>query len=357
MANGPIFPVTPQQVVQVIPPASASWCTKLLALPMRLAFLALDATKFMVNADGTVTDEFKLWMGLEVGAVATIPRNLVASNGTSTDFVRLDWSPVANAQRYDILRSETITAPTVVLATAPPDASPSFEDTTAVPGTKYSYWVRAVVNGVSSELSEPDEGYRGESSTGGGNQLSVSGGLPGVHTVEQGLIYTLIACGGGAGGGPWVSWQGVEYAGGGGGGGGYVEAQFQMEVGDVLSLQSGVSGAAGAAGGQSFIEMRRGGVTTRLVTAFSGSISVPGPAAIGGDGGGFDLGGAPITPLTVMGGKGGFGNPSSPGGAGGQTGGQSLTGIGAGGAGDSARDMVPRTFAQAGQPGQCIIRW
>lgn len=89
----------------------------------------------------------------------TAPANLKAADGSSYDYVRVTWGSAAGAESYEIRRlatNELYSAETnffVVTGT-------SFDDTNAVPGAVYSYWVRTVSPLSLSDFTGPDTGFR-----------------------------------------------------------------------------------------------------------------------------------------------------------------------------------------------------
>ena len=89
----------------------------------------------------------------------TAPTNLKATDGVFYDYVRLTWTAAAGAESYEVCR-----VPTNELYAAETNfftvSGVTFDDTNAVPGAVYSYWVRTVSPLSTSEFSGPDEGYR-----------------------------------------------------------------------------------------------------------------------------------------------------------------------------------------------------
>lgn len=65
--------------------------------------------------------------------------------------VLVSWSPVPGATSYNVYRSEAA-GPFLLLATT---TETSYEDTTTVPETAYTYVVTAFHDGIESERSEP----------------------------------------------------------------------------------------------------------------------------------------------------------------------------------------------------------
>ena len=104
-----------------------------------------------------------------------VPTNVAASDGTSTAGVIVTWSAVAGATGYDIFRSES----EIPLGTV--EAVLSFTDTTAVPGTLYSYSVAARTAAGSGVQSSSDSGYRNLTAP---TNVACSSGLPDGVTIS-----------------------------------------------------------------------------------------------------------------------------------------------------------------------------
>jgi hypothetical protein len=79
------------------------------------------------------------------------PSTLTATSGVHTDKVVLSWSAVSNATTYNIYRNGSL------LTTS---TTTTFDDTTATPGTLFTYRVVAVVNGIESSNSPIVTGWR-----------------------------------------------------------------------------------------------------------------------------------------------------------------------------------------------------
>jgi fibronectin type 3 domain-containing protein len=95
------------------------------------------------------------------GRIAPTPTSFTASRGASTSGVNLAWSAAVGATRYKIFRGIG-SASTDITPATPFITGTSFTDTSAVPGTLYTYAVRAV-GGASvsdSEISSSSTGYR-----------------------------------------------------------------------------------------------------------------------------------------------------------------------------------------------------
>ncbi len=82
------------------------------------------------------------------------PVDVAASDGAFTDRVLVTWTSVPGATGYKIFRNGGATA----IGTVGPVTS--FSDTTAMPGTTYSYTVKLIVAAGTSGPSAPDSGWR-----------------------------------------------------------------------------------------------------------------------------------------------------------------------------------------------------
>ena len=86
-----------------------------------------------------------------------VPQNVVASNGTSADWITVTWNAVEGAVSYRVLRATTeFVEDAVEVGTS---AGTSWMDLNAVNGVTYNYWVIAVGSSFESEASASDAGY------------------------------------------------------------------------------------------------------------------------------------------------------------------------------------------------------
>jgi fibronectin type 3 domain-containing protein len=86
------------------------------------------------------------------------PTGVTATYGTYADKVQVNWNPVSGATSYEVWRhtANDSTAATII---ASPATRP-WNDTSAVPGTSYYYWVKAVNAAGAGAPGGPDAGYR-----------------------------------------------------------------------------------------------------------------------------------------------------------------------------------------------------
>ena len=90
-----------------------------------------------------------------------VPENWTASND-STAAVVLSWNAAEDATGYEIWRggSNAAVGSATKIATITDGAATSYSDTTAVAGTTYRYWIRALSDFGEGEFSQPVTGQR-----------------------------------------------------------------------------------------------------------------------------------------------------------------------------------------------------
>lgn len=122
---------------------------------------------------------------VRVGTPGSVPTNVIASDGTFSDRVRITWTPVSGMRYYRIYRATSAAGQKVAL-TGWLEMT-SYDDTTATPGVTYTYWVQAAANSSgypASGMSEPDTGWCGQMYVISGHVRRASGyGLDGVVLV------------------------------------------------------------------------------------------------------------------------------------------------------------------------------
>ncbi len=88
------------------------------------------------------------------------PTGVTASKDTYTDHVQISWTASSGAMGYDVWRSTTNDPTTAANITPGDTILTTFNDTTAVAGVTYYYWVKADNDGGSSAFSTGDSGIR-----------------------------------------------------------------------------------------------------------------------------------------------------------------------------------------------------
>ena len=111
------------------------------------------------NPSGNVSDFSPTNVGYR-GLVT--PANLMATDGTFTDKVRVTWTQVPGATGYKVLRGTAADEASLVqVATRSGAGTTTYDDTGAPSGVTRYYAVRAVTGAGDTALSQIDAGYRG----------------------------------------------------------------------------------------------------------------------------------------------------------------------------------------------------
>ena len=112
------------------------------------------------NGDGVESDLGQPGEGTTLGKTPDAPTDVTASDGASSDFVRVDWTLVAGATRYEIYRAPPhgggCSDQFVLIGQT---GAPPYDDPTAAEQRVYWYYVKAC-NTACSEASDVDIGYR-----------------------------------------------------------------------------------------------------------------------------------------------------------------------------------------------------
>ena len=87
------------------------------------------------------------------------PTGISASDGTFTDRVQVSWSASTGATYYQVFRHTSNNSSSATLLSSSFPSSP-YNDTSAVAGTTYYYWIKACNSGGCSSFSASDSGYR-----------------------------------------------------------------------------------------------------------------------------------------------------------------------------------------------------
>ena len=109
---------------------------------------------------GQVTPS-KVYLPLITKPVTTPPppTGISASDGTFTDRVQVSWSASTGATYYQVFRHTSNDSSSATSLSSSYSSSP-YNDTSAVAGTTYYYWIKACNSGGCSNYSASDSGYR-----------------------------------------------------------------------------------------------------------------------------------------------------------------------------------------------------
>ncbi|TWT41135.1 Fibronectin type III domain protein [Phycisphaerae bacterium RAS1] len=106
------------------------------------------------------------------GSGPSAPTGVSATDSTSCTAVTVSWNASAGATNYEIWRNTVNNSASASLLGN--DSASPFDDTTAVVGTTYYYWVKAGSGCGTSGFSGSDSGVRGGSSVGAPTAVSAS---------------------------------------------------------------------------------------------------------------------------------------------------------------------------------------
>ncbi len=87
------------------------------------------------------------------------PTGISASDGTFTDKVQVSWSASTGATYYQVFRNTSNDSSSATSLSSSHPSSP-YNDTSAVAGTTYYYWIKACNSAGCSSFSASDSGYR-----------------------------------------------------------------------------------------------------------------------------------------------------------------------------------------------------
>jgi hypothetical protein len=105
-------------------------------------------------------DNFVVDQGTIVTLPPSAPTSVAATDGAYTDKVAITWTASSGATAYDVYRNTSNNSASSVQINVSDVAGTSYDDTSAVAGTTYWYWVKAKNAGGASGFSAGDSGYR-----------------------------------------------------------------------------------------------------------------------------------------------------------------------------------------------------
>lgn len=180
MANSP---VKPNDFKNLIPSPGGNLCDKISKLIISLPSLSFQLVSWILNEDGSFTDDFKTAVCQALADIGCAggsgnpdanpnmpaPTNVNATDGTYSDKVLVTWnavtppSGIAAVTKYKVYRapSDVLAATSSTLIATVDAPTLQYEDTTAVPGTTYNYWVVATNDSDTSNYGGPNSGYAG----------------------------------------------------------------------------------------------------------------------------------------------------------------------------------------------------
>lgn len=129
-------------------------------LASKLSFTATAGRVYQIAVDGYYGESGNITLALNRPTAPPAPTGVAASDGTFTDRVRVTWLSSSGAAGYEVWRGTSSSSSGAVRITTTDVNGTLFDDTTAVAGTTYWYWVRARNTAGTSPLSAANSGYR-----------------------------------------------------------------------------------------------------------------------------------------------------------------------------------------------------
>ncbi len=124
-------------------------------------FSAVAGTVYQIAVDGYngLSGNVALHLNLVI-PVPAAPTNVVATQGTLPDRVRITWAPPTGATGFEVYRGTTNNSAAALKITAADVTGSFFDDLTALSGSPYFYWVKAKNFGGTSGFSAGVSGNR-----------------------------------------------------------------------------------------------------------------------------------------------------------------------------------------------------
>lgn len=202
------MPVIPSDFKNaIVGSVSMALCEKVAKLFTTLPTLVYNAIAYEFNEDGSFTAEYKaaicaLDCSTDSGGDNPInpnmpaPNGISATDGTYSDKVRVTWNAVTPptgidaVTQYKVYRATSnVTNPNSATLIATVDApTVQYDDTSAVQGTTYNYWIKATNGSQESNYGGPDVGHSASAET----TLTAISDLvasQGFSNTNDGLIY------------------------------------------------------------------------------------------------------------------------------------------------------------------------
>ena len=123
-----------------------------------IQFSVVGGTTYRIAVGGWSTSEGNITLNWYLIGTPVPPTGVSATDGTYTDRVRVTWSGSSGATAYEVWRHTSNSSGSASKIGDP--ASSPYDDTTAVAGTTYYYWVKARNAGGASGFSLSDPGYK-----------------------------------------------------------------------------------------------------------------------------------------------------------------------------------------------------
>ena len=114
-----------------------------------------EVVTFTNTTDGNGDTE--IVVNLTVNEIVDIAIGVTATDATLADYVEITWNSVEEAVSYNVYRSNTIDGTKTLLGNV---LTNSYQDTSAIAGITYYYFIKAVKDGIESDYSSSDAGAK-----------------------------------------------------------------------------------------------------------------------------------------------------------------------------------------------------
>jgi hypothetical protein len=130
-------------------------------LTSKATFSVTAGAAYQIAVDGFngAAGNIALHLNLAPNAPAA-PTAVAASDGAFADRVRVTWTAPAGATAYEVWRNTSNSTTSAVTISAADITGTTYDDTTAIAGTTYYYWVKAKNAGGTSGFSASNTGFR-----------------------------------------------------------------------------------------------------------------------------------------------------------------------------------------------------
>jgi len=127
-------------------------------LTSRVTFSAVAGRVYQIAVDGYAAASGNIT--LRIHTHAKVPSGVVATDGTFSDRVRVTWNAAVGATAYEVWRSTTSNSNNAVKLSTTDVVGTTFDDTTAVAGRTYWYFIKAKNAVSTSGFSSGNSGFR-----------------------------------------------------------------------------------------------------------------------------------------------------------------------------------------------------
>ncbi len=151
-----VFKGTAVNALTVVGSNDDDWASGVIT--SKVSFAATVGTKYQIAVDGYGGVYGRITLNVKMALAA--PSSVSATDGTYRDRVRITWGAVSGAARYEVWRGVSNNLASASRIDPGNLTARSFNDTTAMAGVTYWYWVRGVSDSTLGLFSAANSGYR-----------------------------------------------------------------------------------------------------------------------------------------------------------------------------------------------------